>query len=48
MGDRGIVVRLPAGARVFFSPKRQIMPAIRYVARALSPGVKRPGREADQ
>jgi hypothetical protein len=48
------VVRIPVGSRIFSSPRRpdrpwgSTQPPIQWVPGALSPGVKRPGREADQ
>jgi hypothetical protein len=52
--DRGVGVQVPVVSRIFFSPHRpdrpwgSTQPPIQWVPGALSPGVKRPGREADQ
>jgi hypothetical protein len=50
--DRGVGVRVPVGSRIFTSPRhpdRLWGPPNLYPlgTGALSPGVKRPGREAD-
>jgi hypothetical protein len=47
--DRGVGVRVPVGSGIFFSSRRPgpTEPLIKWVPAALSPGVKRPGREAD-
>jgi hypothetical protein len=53
LDDRGVRVRVPVGARIFTSPRRHrpalgpTQPPIQWVRESLSPGVKRPGREAD-
>jgi hypothetical protein len=53
LDDRGVGVRVPVGARIFTSPCRPDRlwgppkPPIQCVPGVLSPGVKRPGREAD-
>jgi hypothetical protein len=53
LDDRGVGVRVPVGSRIFSSPPRPdrlwgpTQPPIKWVPGALSPGVKRPGREAD-
>jgi hypothetical protein len=53
LDDRGVRVRVPVASRII-SCQKSFRPAlwstqlsIQWVARALSPGVKRPGREAD-
>jgi hypothetical protein len=50
LDDRGIGVQVPVGSRIF-STSRLVLgstqPPIQWVLGALSPGVKRPGREAD-
>jgi hypothetical protein len=43
LDGRGIGVRFPVGVRIFFSPR----PPIQRVMEALSPEIKRPGRESD-
>jgi hypothetical protein len=51
LDDRGVGVRVPVGSRIFSKSSRpalgSMQPPIQWVLRALSPGVKRPGREAD-
>jgi hypothetical protein len=51
LGDRGVGVRVPVGSRIFSTSSRPALgstqPPIQWVPVALSPGVKRPGREAD-
>jgi hypothetical protein len=51
LADRGVGVRVPVGSRIFSSPRRPVLgptqPPFLWVPGALSPGVKRPGREAD-
>jgi hypothetical protein len=52
LDDRGVGVRVPVGSRMFSSPRRpdhfgSTQPPIQWVPGAFSPGVKRPGREAD-
>jgi hypothetical protein len=53
LDDRGVAVRVPVASRIFSSPRRpdllwgSIQPPIQWVPGALSPGVKRQGREAD-
>jgi hypothetical protein len=53
LDDRGVGVRVPVGSRIFlFSAScRPVLgstqPPIQWIVEALSPGVKRPGREAD-
>jgi hypothetical protein len=52
LDDRGVGVRVPVGSRIFSSPRRperlrSTQPPIQWVPGALSPGVKRQGREAD-
>jgi hypothetical protein len=53
LDDRGVGVLVPVGARIFFfstscrPPLGSTQPPIQWVPWALSPGVKRPGREAD-
>jgi hypothetical protein len=51
LDDQGVRVRVPMGARIFFTSSRQalcpIQHPIQWVPRALSLGVKRPGLEAD-
>jgi hypothetical protein len=54
LDDRGVGVRIPVGWRIFSSPNssrpalRSTQPPIQWVPGALSPGVKRPGREVDR
>jgi hypothetical protein len=54
LDDRGPEVRVPVGSRIFSSPRRpdrlwgSTQPPIQWVPRALSPGVKREERDADQ
>jgi hypothetical protein len=43
LDDRGVGVRVPVRLRIFISSR----PPIQWVLGALSPGVKRLGREAD-
>jgi hypothetical protein len=48
LDDRGVGVRVPVGSRIFFSPRcpdRLWGPP--NLLSNISPGVKRPGREAD-
>jgi hypothetical protein len=52
LDDRGVGVQVLVGLRIFSSPRRldwlrYTQPPIQWVPRALSPGVKRSGREAD-
>jgi hypothetical protein len=49
LDDRGVEVRVPVGSRIFTSPPalRSTQPPIQWIPGALSPGVKRPRREAD-
>jgi hypothetical protein len=51
LDDRGIGFPVPVGARIFFTVSRPVLgpaqPPIHWVPWGLSPGVKRPGREAD-
>jgi hypothetical protein len=51
LDDRGVRVRVPVGARIFSASSRPVLgptqPPIQWVPRALSPGVKRQGREVD-
>jgi hypothetical protein len=51
LDDRGVGVRIPVGSRIFSTLSIQALgptqPLIQWVPGALSPGVKRPGREAD-
>jgi hypothetical protein len=49
LDDREVELRVPVGSRIFCSPSRpdQIQPPIQWVPETLSPGVKRPEREAD-
>jgi hypothetical protein len=47
LDDRGVGVRIPVGSRIFSSPRGPDWLSIRWVPVALSPGVKRPGHEAD-
>jgi hypothetical protein len=51
---RGVGVRVPVGSRIYLSPHRPdrralgfTQPPIKWIPGALSPGIKRPGREAD-
>jgi hypothetical protein len=54
LDDRGVGVQVPVGPRIFLSSTSSrpalgsTEPPIRWVPGALSPRVKRPGREADQ
>jgi hypothetical protein len=48
LDDRGVGVRVPVRSRIFSSPQRPTQPPIQWVPKALSPGVKRQGREADR
>jgi hypothetical protein len=49
--DSGVGVQIPLGSRIFFSPRRPGRlwgpPNLQWVPEALSPEVKRPGREDD-
>jgi hypothetical protein len=50
LDSRGVGVRVPVGTRFFSSPRHAdppTQPPIQWVLGALSPGVKRPEREAD-
>jgi hypothetical protein len=53
LDERGVGVRVPVGSRIFlFSTSHRpalgpTQSAIQWVPGALSPGLKRPGREAD-
>jgi hypothetical protein len=54
LDDRGVGVRVPVGSRIFSSPSCPDrlwgplnQPPIQWVPGTLSPGVKRPGFEAD-
>jgi hypothetical protein len=51
LDDRGVGVRVPVGSRIFSTSSRPALgptqPPIQWVPGALSPSVKRPGREAD-
>jgi hypothetical protein len=51
LDDRGVGVRVPVGSRIFSTSSRLAMrftqPPIQWVPGVISPGVKRPGREAD-
>jgi hypothetical protein len=47
LDDRGVGVRVPVGSTSFRPPLGSTQPPIQCVPGALSPGVKRPGREAD-
>jgi hypothetical protein len=52
LDDRGVRVRIPVGSRIPFSTSSRptlgpTQPPIQWVPGALSPGVKRPGCEAD-
>jgi hypothetical protein len=53
LDGRGVEVRVPLGANVLSFPRRsrQVLgptqPPVQWIAGALSPGVNRPGREAD-
>jgi hypothetical protein len=51
LDDRGVGVRVMVGSRIFSSPDRPVLRftqlRIQWVPGALSPGVKRPGREVD-
>jgi hypothetical protein len=51
LADRRVGVRVPVVARLFSTSSRSVLgptqPPIQWVPRALSPEVKRPGREAD-
>jgi hypothetical protein len=50
LDDRGVGVRVPVGSRIFSMSSRSAVgptqPPIQWVPEALSPGEKRPGREA--
>jgi hypothetical protein len=52
LDDLGVGVQVPVGSRIFSSPRRALAlgptkPSIQWIPGALSPGVKRPRREAD-
>jgi hypothetical protein len=48
LDGQGVGVRVPEGSRIFSSPAlRPTQPPIQWVPEALSPGVKRAGRGAD-
>jgi hypothetical protein len=51
LDGRGVRVRVPVGARIFFMSSRSVLglaqPPVQWVPGALSQGVKRPEREAD-
>jgi hypothetical protein len=51
LDDQGVGVRVPVGLRIFSTSSRPAMrptqPPIQWIPAALSPGVKRQGREAD-
>jgi hypothetical protein len=51
LGNRGVGVRVLVGSKIFYTPSRPALrstkPPIQWVPGALFPGVKRPGREAD-
>jgi hypothetical protein len=53
LDDVGVGVRVPVRSRIFSSPRcpawlwSPLQPPFRWVPGALSPGVKRTGREAD-
>jgi hypothetical protein len=49
LDDRGVGVRVPVVPRIFSSPRRlgSTQLPIQWVTGTLSPGVKRPGREAN-
>jgi hypothetical protein len=53
LADRGVGVLIQVGANIFSSPRRpariwgSTQPPIQWVPGALSPGLKRPRREAD-
>jgi hypothetical protein len=51
LNDRGVGVRVPAGARNFSTSFRPVLgpthPLVQCVPGVLSPGVKRPGSDAD-
>jgi hypothetical protein len=51
LDDRGVAVRVPVRSTIFSTSSRPALgstqPPIQWVPGALSPGVKRPGREAD-
>jgi hypothetical protein len=51
LDEGGVGVRVPVGSRIFSTSSRPVpgptQPPIQWVPGALSPGVKRPGREAD-
>jgi hypothetical protein len=51
LDGRGVGVRVPVGSRFFSTSSRPVLgptqPPIQWVSGALSPGVKRPGREDD-
>jgi hypothetical protein len=50
MDDRGVGVRVPVESRIFTSRYRpaRLWGPIQWVLKALSPGLKRPGHDADQ
>jgi hypothetical protein len=53
LDDRGVGVRVPVGSRIFSSSTSSRLalgstqPPIQWVTGAVSPGIKRPGSEAD-
>jgi hypothetical protein len=51
LNDRVVGVRVPVGSRIFSISSRPTLgstqPPVQWVPGALSPGVNRPGREAD-
>jgi hypothetical protein len=51
MDDRGVGIRVPVESRIY-STSRPVLgptqPPFQWVPKALSPGVKRPGCEADR
>jgi hypothetical protein len=51
LDDQGVGVRVPIWSRIFSKSSRPALgptqPPIQWIPGALSPGVKRPGREAD-
>jgi hypothetical protein len=53
LDDQEVEIRVPVGSRIFISPLSSrpalgpTQPSLQWVPEALSPGVKRPGHEAD-